>query len=178
MESLHRQLERARFERAMEIVESMADRRVLLTTAELARINNVITGKKEAADDKDGPWRREPVEITLPSGRVRQIALITDPVKTTREKLHRATEMAESGALIDAVVNIYTQLVLSHVFQDGNRRTAVIAAHYFLKRYRSALSGLALYEIGLGDLRDPAHVELLKETVHQMAKFVSRKDAK
>src|SRR4051812_22294676 len=84
-QSLKRQLEIARFERAMEVAESVADHRALLTTAELARMNNILTGKN------DEPWRQGPVTITLPSGDTETLALVADPKVTAREKLHRAT---------------------------------------------------------------------------------------
>lgn len=171
MESLRKQLERTRFERALEVSESMADHRVLLTTAELARLNNILTGSKP----EDDPWRQEQATLTLPGGRQETLALISDPKLMTREKLHRATELAENGAVIDAAVDIYSGLVLAHVFKDANRRTAVLAAHYFLKRYGVALSGLALHEIGLGDLRQEGQLEALRETIHQMAKFAQKR---
>ena len=91
------------------------------------------------------------------------------------EKLHQATEAAESGAIIDGVIDIYTSLVMSHIFKDANRRTAVLAAHYFLRRYGIPVSGLAIHELGLGDLRQEGQIEALKETVSQMAKFAARK---
>jgi len=163
---LRRQLEIARFERAQEVAESMASHRVLLTTMELARLNNILTGK-----DNDDPWRQGPVTITLPSGRTETLQLIADPKITAREKLHRATELAEQGAITEAAVDIYSGLVLSHVFQDANRRSAVCAAHYFLVRYGVPISGLALHEIGLGDLREEGQIQALRDTINQMAKF-------
>jgi len=166
---LKRQLELARFERALEVAESMANHRALLTTAELARLNHIITGKP------DDPWRYESVTITLPSGRTETLALIVDPVLMARDKLHRATEVAESGAVIDAAVDIYAGLVLAHVFQDANRRTAVLASHYFLTRYGVPVSGVALHELGLGDLREEGQIESLRETIHQMTKFAEKR---
>ena len=170
----------ARFERALEVAESMANHRVLLTTTELIRLNNILTGKDPDSDAD--PWRKEPVTITLPSGNTETLALIADPKVTAREKLHKATEMAESGAsvesAVDAAVEIYTDLVLAYVFADANRRTAVLAAHYFLARYGSTLSGIALHEIGLGDLREPGQKESLRETVRQMILFAARKGRK
>lgn len=164
-DSLKRQLEMARFERAVEIVESMAEHRALLTTAEIARINAALTGKT------DDPWRTDTVTLSLPSGKTETISLIADPKMTTREKLHRATEEAENGAVVDAAVDIYVGLVRAHVFKDANRRTAVLAAHYFLRRYGIPISVLALHEIGLGDIRETSQVQSLRETIHQMARF-------
>jgi prophage maintenance system killer protein len=169
-ESLLLQLERTRFERALEVSESMADHRALLTLTELARLNNILTGKDE------DPWRQEPVTIVTPSGKTETLSLIADPKIMTREKLHRATETAESGSVIDAAVDIYVGLVLSHVFKDANRRTAVLAAHYFLRRYGVPLSGVALHEIGLGDLREEGQIDALREAIRQIAKFTSRKN--
>lgn len=167
--SLKRQLEMARFERAIEVAESLAQHRALLTTTELARLNNILTGKT------DDPWRQETATITLPSGKVETLELISNPVLLARDKLHRATEAAEGGAFIDAAIDIYVSLVLAHIFKDANRRTAVLAAHYFLRRYGVPLSGHALHEIGLGDLREEGQIEALRETVKQMAKFASKK---
>ncbi|MGZ6332955.1 MAG: Fic family protein [Bdellovibrionota bacterium] len=168
-DSLRRQLEIARFERALEVSESMADHHVLLTTTELARLNNILTGKN------DEPWRQAPTTITLPSGRTETLALLADPKITAREKLHRATELAEGGAVIEAAVDIYAGMVLAHPFVDANRRTAVLAAHYFLTRYGIPISGVALHELGLGDLREEGQLDALRETVRQMAKFAEKR---
>jgi hypothetical protein len=170
---LKRQLEMTRFEHAREVAESLAEHRALLTTSELARLNNILTGKK--AGDVDLPWRQGTVTITLPSGKTETLSLIADPVMQARDKLHKSTELAEGGQVLDAAVDIYTGLVLCHVFQDANRRTAVLAAHYFFKRYDVPLSGLALHELGLPDLREEGQIEGLRETVRQMAKFAKKR---
>lgn len=168
-QSLRKQLELARFERALEVCESLAGHRALLTTAELARLNNILLGTSEE------PWRQEKTTITLPSGKTETVELVTNPKLIAREKLHHATELAEAGGVIDAAVEIYVGLVLSHVFKDGNRRCAVLAAHYFLHRYGIHVSGLALHELGLGDLREQGQIEILRATIEQMAKFAARR---
>ena len=158
-----------RFERALEASESLAVHRALLTTAELARFNGITTGTS------DDPWRRESVTLTLPSGKTETLALLADPIVTARTKLHRATATAESGAVIDAAVDIYAGLVLDHVFKDGNRRTAVLAAHYFLKRYGAPISGIALLDLGLGNLRQEGQIESLRESIKQMCLFAEKR---
>ena len=172
-DALRRQLEMSRFERALEVTESLAQHGALLTTAELARINCICTGAGQESAD---PWRKGPVTLTLPSGKKEELALIADPMVTAREKLHHATELSENGAVVDGAIDVYTGLVLAHPFEDANRRTAVLAAHYFLYRYGVGISGLALHELGLGDLREPGQLEIFRETVHQMAKFASRRN--
>jgi len=168
--NLRRQLEVTRFERAVEVVESMAEHRALLTIAELKRINNILTGK----EDED-PWRQEPVTLQLPSGRSETFSLVSDPRVSTRDKLHRATELCQAGHVIDAAVEIYVGFVLLHAFKDANRRTAVLTAHYFLQRYGAPISGLALHELGLGDVRQIEQVENLRDTIRQMAKFAQKR---
>jgi prophage maintenance system killer protein len=170
--SLRRQLEMTRFEHAREVAESLAEHRALLTPIELARMNNILTGKKPAETDE--AWRKGSATLTLPSGKLETFQLFRDPLVTTREKLHHATELAENGHVIDAAIGIYVDLVLAHVFEDANRRTAVLAAHYFFRRYNVPLSGLALHELGLPDLREEGQIQALRDTIRQMAKFAQR----
>jgi len=174
--SLFKQLEITRFDRALAAIETLAQNRSLLTTMELERINGILNGKKvDQIEMAKGIWRETPVTLSLPSGRTETLSILRDPKLTAREHLHEATELAENGHGIDAAVSIYVKLVLSHVFSDANRRTAVLAAHYFLTRYGAPISGLALHEIGLGDLREPGQIEALKETISQMAKFAAKR---
>lgn len=177
--SLFKQLEIARFDRALEATESLAQNRSLLTTMELERLNGILIGKQiDPNAQGPGPWRDSPVTLSLPSGKTETLSILRDPKLTAREHLHEATELAENGHTVDAAVSIYVKLVLSHVFKDANRRTAVLAAHYFLSRYGVPLSGLALHEIGLGDLREPGQIDALKETISQMAKFAAKRQKK
>ncbi len=171
-DSLLKQLEMTRFERAMEVAESLADHRALLTTVEIARMNSILTGSKNP------PWRENTATITLPTGKQHTLSLHSDPVINTRDLLHRCTETAENGAYVDAAIDVYIGLVMSHAFEDANRRTAVLAAHYFFRRYGVPLSGLAIHEMGLGDLREPEQVQTLRETIHQMARFANSRGAR
>ena len=174
-EGLLKQLERTRFERALEVCNSMVQHRVLLTNSELARLNNILTGKQPT----DDPWRQGPLSLTLASGRQVQFAVMADPKVSLRDCLHRATEQCETAAgqaslIIDTAVDVYVNLVLSHYFQDANRRTAVMAAHYFLQRYNVPISGVAIHEMGLGDIRDPEQVQALREALRSISKFASK----
>jgi prophage maintenance system killer protein len=177
-DGLRLQLERARFERALEVCESMVSHRVLLTNSELVRLNNILTGHQPT----DDPWRQGPMSITLRSGKQVQFSVMADPKVSLRDQLHQATAIAEAGkapdgtehapeAVIDAAIAVYVNMVLSHYFQDANRRTAVLAAHYFLRRYGLPVSGLAIHEMGLGDVREAEQVELLRQTLRNMAKL-------
>ncbi len=168
-ETLKHQLELARFERALGVSESLADHRALLTTTELARLNGILTGKTH------DPWRHESVTIQLPSGQTKSLELMIDPVITARDLLHRAAETGETGTAIDAAIDIYVGLVLAHIFKDANRRTAALASNYFLRKYRAPISGTALYELGLGDLRQAGQIDALRENVRQLCLFTGKK---
>ncbi|MFN7684583.1 MAG: hypothetical protein ACK5QT_04130 [Oligoflexia bacterium] len=168
-DSLKAQLERARFERAMDVAQSLAEHRALLTTTEAARLNTILTGRAPT----DDPWRQGPASLKLRSGREVQFAVMADPIIHLREKLHQATEMAESGNALEAIVMLFSNMVLSHYFSDANRRTAAIAAHYFAARYGLQLSGLALHEMGLGDLREEGRIDALRAALEGMLR-VSR----
>jgi prophage maintenance system killer protein len=166
---LKRQLEQMRFERALEVTESMALHKVLMTTSELTRLNNILTGTEE------DPWRQEPVSLRLRNGKTKNLSLIANPKQAAREKLHRATEFSEKGTPLEGAIQLYISLVLVHVFKDANRRTAALAAHYFFKRYRIPLSGFALHEIAVGDLREEEQTKNLWENIQQILMFVTKK---
>ncbi len=174
---LKKQLERARFERAFQVAESLALHRALLTTTELARLNEIVTVNKEKRSSVfTDPWRHEAVTITLPTGQEKTLTLMIDPILMAREKLHHSTEMAEQGLKIESGIKIYVELILAHVFKDANRRTASLASHYFFKRYGVPVSGMDLYQLGLGDLRQENQIQSLTEKVCQMAKFGEKRN--
>jgi hypothetical protein len=129
--SLFKQLEVTRFDRALSATETLAQNRSLLTTMELERLNGILVGKpiETSAHSGTSLWRDSPVTLSLPSGRTETLSILRDPKLTAREHLHEATELAENGHAIDAAVSVYVKFVLSHVFKDANRRTAVLAAH-------------------------------------------------
>ncbi len=161
---LKEQLERSRFERALERSESIASHKHILNTMELARLNNILCGKKE---DDPNPWREGSVTLMLPSGNTETLSLIADPKVTTREALYAAAESAESGDYIGAALTAYVRLVLAHAFEDANRRTAVVAAHYFLTKYGIPVSAERLHQAGAGDLRNAKEVERLRKVLEE-----------
>jgi len=164
---LQRQLERARFERALEVADSMVEKKAFLNTAELGRINNILRGTTGE------PWREEMAVCVLPSGKQQSFQILADPLSKAKEILNNAKERAASGEVIDAAADLYAQLVLTHVFKDANRRTAVVAAAYLLKLYDVEISAMGLHELGLGDLRAEGQIEALRETLRSAVKLTS-----
>jgi hypothetical protein len=161
---LQRQLERARFERALEVVESMVQTGAFLNTAELARINNILLGATGE------PWREGAAVCLLPSGHEERLQILADPTTRAKEILRTAKDRAAGGEVIEAAADLYAQLVLTHVFKDANRRTAVVASAYLLKLYGVEVSAMGLHELGLGDLRAPGQLEALRDVLRSAVK--------
>jgi hypothetical protein len=162
---LKKQLEFARFNRAIETAYSMVDSGAFLNIAELTRINGILTGSKE------DPWREDAAVCKLGSGREVRFQILADPLKKTKEILTNAKEKAASGDVIGASVDLYVELVMTHVFKDANRRTAVVACAYLLKLHGKDISAFALHELGLGDLRMEGQIQVLKEIVSNIVKL-------
>lgn len=161
---LQRQLERARFERALEVAESMVEKGAFLNAAELARLNNILLGATGE------PWRETPAVCTLPSGREEKLQILADPTTKAREILRLAKDRAAAGEVVEGAAELYAQLVLTHVFNDANRRTAVVAAAYLLRLYGIEISALGLHELGLGDLRAPGQIDALRDVIRSAVK--------
>lgn len=162
---LQRQLERARFERALEVAESMVSTGAFLNTAELGRINNILMGLTGE------PWREGAAVCQLPSGRVETLQILADPMTRAKEILRNAKDRAASGQVVEAAADVYAQLVLTHVFKDANRRTAVIAAAYLLKLHGFDVSAMGLHELGLGDLRAKDQLDVLRDVLRNAVKL-------
>ena len=60
----------------MEVCESIAENRALLTTFELERVNIILSGKEQ------NPWRDSPVTLMLPGGKTETLLLLSDPKNT------------------------------------------------------------------------------------------------
>lgn len=174
--TLKQQLEQTRLERAFEIAADLAAKGALLTAPELARLNEVVTGSRSTKED--APWRQEEVTLTLPSGKRETLSVIVNARRIARDKLHRAVDLADCGSVLEAAIGLYVGLVQSHVFTDGNRRTAAVAAHYFFARHNIPISGLSLHELGTGDMRDLNQIQELESALRQIAKFSSKRKEK
>jgi prophage maintenance system killer protein len=161
---LKAQLEHTRFLRALEICDSLVEHRIFLTTTELARINNVLTGEQM------DPWRVGVAVCVLPSGKQKKFDVCVDPINKAKDVLTYSKQLANSDP-IEAATYLYTELVLNHVFKDANRRTAVIACAYLLKFHGYNFSALALHNLGLGDLQLKEARDSLKNLITQIIQF-------
>src|SRR5688572_6492518 len=103
-EFLRKQHEEQRLRHAIDYVSDATKSAKKLTTSELARLNRIITAGDDTA------WRFEPVEIQIPSGKVRKFSLISNPIDEARRILGHAMDMASNGEVGEAASYAYLQL--------------------------------------------------------------------
>lgn len=152
---LQKQLDEQKFLHGVSYVEQAAGGPKLLTTSELAYLNQLITGKSQ------DPWRLDPVAITLRSGQTHQLNVLNNPIVSAREIIGEAFVNAGNGDLVQAAFSLYSQLILQHLFHDANRRTAALAVLWLVLAHRSTIQALDLVHIPVGDLRDAHEADQL-----------------
>ena len=160
---LQKQLEQERFARAISHVEQTAHTIKRLNSSELARLNQMLNGYSEE------PWRFDPTSIQLPSGKVHQMSVMSNPLVTVRDIFEIANQLAQQD-LKEAALQLYTKLVLAHLFNDANRRTAALATLWFLRANHGDVDVVALAETSVGDLREEADLKKLKAALSPLIK--------
>lgn len=161
---LQKQLELERFARAISHVEQTAHTIKRLNANELARLNQMLNGHS------DEPWRFDAASIQLPTGKVHQMSVMSNPLVVARDVLEHANQMA-SQDLKEAALLLYTKLVLAHLFKDANRRTAALATLWFLRANHGDVDVVALAETSVGDLREDADMKKLKSALSPLIRL-------
>ncbi len=145
---LQRQLEDQRFLSAVQHVLLAARGIKKINSMELAHLNQILR------DSNDEPWRFEETEIQLPSGTLHLFNIVSNPINKARDLLGEANQIAGNGQYKEAALYVYSELVLAHLFNDANRRTAVLATIWILESGGISVDAQKLLEIPLGDLRN------------------------
>jgi hypothetical protein len=158
------QLEDRRFHHAVSYVEANAIGLKKLTTNELSQLNQLLTG------DASDPWRASPASVTIPSGKTHQFNLLSNPIHLARDIISSAQQTASNGDCVDAAFQVYSRLVLEHLFNDANRRTAALACLWVVKSHGREINAEALASGALGDLREKADIDLLRKKITTLIK--------
>lgn len=161
---LQRQLEQERFARVISHVEQTAASIKRLNATELGRLNQMLNGQIN-----DEPWRLEATAIQIPSGKVHQMSVMNNPLHVARDVIELANQLADQD-LIEAAFQLYSRLVLAHLFKDANRRTAALATLWFMRAHGGDIDVTSLAQTSVGDLREDADVEKLKNQLRLLAK--------
>lgn len=164
MNLLKKQLELVRFEKTMDYVKASAGGAKRLNSTELAHLNQMLT-----AETKD-PWRMESVTLSLPSGKQDRLSVISNSQMRAGDFISSAREQANDGDLANASAKLYRDLVINHLFNDANRRTAVVAVSWLLLEHGVSIPAMGLLELGAGDLREQEPFEALKQLIQYSIK--------
>ena len=166
---LKKQLELVRFEKTIDYVQSAAASQKHLNSSELAHINQMLTSTAEG-----DPWRVGPVTLTLPSGRQGHFSMISNSQKEASELIHSCRDLAANGDLVGAATKLYAGLVMKHLFEEANRRTAVAATTWLLKEHGIQITAMGLLEMGLGDVRENEQMSVLRVVIDYSIRVAKR----
>src|SRR5690348_15837226 len=119
-----KQHEEQRLRHAIDYVEQATEGAKHLTTSELARLTRIILAKDDTA------WRYEPAEVTIPTGKSQKFSVITNPMEIARRILGDAFDIVNNEDPKKGAIFAYLELVQEHLFKEGNRRTAALAAQW------------------------------------------------
>lgn len=158
------QLEDQRFLHAVSYVKDNAQGLKKLIPSELAQLNQLLTAQP------GDPWRFTPATITIPSGKTHQFNMLSNPTLQAREIIDAAENAATYGDFKDAAFQIYSRLILAHVFNDANRRTAALACLWLLRANEKDIDAVALANESVGDLRENADQETLRKKMDSLIK--------
>lgn len=165
---LQKQLEDQRFLHGIDYVVKSSHGPKILSTSELAHLNRLLTG--DSAGDKE-PWRFERMSVKIPSGRTHHFNILSNPIVTAREIVGNAWQMAGNQEVVDAAYYLYSQLVLSHLFNDANRRTAVLATLWLVRSHGGTLNARELADFPIGDIREMGDQQVLAAKVQTLISF-------
>ncbi len=159
---LQKQLEEERFLHALAYVENEASGLKKLSISELARLNQHLVGHQ------DEVWRAEAVHVQLPSGTLHHFNVVVNPMQRAREILGDAQVKAGNHDFLEAATDLYSQMVLAHLFKDANRRTAVLAVFWILQSAHKSIDAQNLLDFSIGDLRNSGDLAKLRNHLQSL----------
>lgn len=159
------QLEDQRFLNAVGYVHANAQGLKKLIPSELAQLNQLLTAQSTEA------WRSSSASITIPSGKTHQFSMLSNPTHLAREIIDAAEHSAVQGDFKDAAFQIYSRLILAHLFNDANRRTAALACLWLLHANGKDIDAVALAKESVGDMREKADQEILRKKIDSLIRL-------
>lgn len=156
---LQKQLEEQKFLHGVAYVEQAAGGPKILNTSELAILNQMLTGKPQ------DPWRLESAAVTIPSGQTHHFNILNNPIVVARDILGEAMQEAGNGDVAQAAFHLYSQMILSHLFRDANRRTAALAVLWLTLSHNKTIDARELEKCNVGDLRDGKDLQNLSQKI-------------
>jgi hypothetical protein len=161
---LQKQLEEQKFLHGVSYVKQAAGGIKKLSSSELAHLNAMLT------EQKDEPWRLNPAQVQIPSGHVQHFNIVSNPINRAREIIGHAMDMASNEHPLEAASYLYSQLVLEHLFNDANRRTAVLATLWLLLANSIDVDVDDLLKVPVGNLRNKKDLDTLANQLRALSK--------
>lgn len=161
---LQKQREEQRFKHGIDYVIQAAPGIKKINSSELAHLNQLLTGNSEE------PWRFEATQIQIPSGHTQHFNVTSNPIQRARDILGNALQRAGNDEIIEAAADIYAHLVLEHLFEDANRRTAVLAALWLLLSHNKDIDAHQLLDVPIGNLREAKDLQALTQKIRALVK--------
>lgn len=161
---LQKQLEEQRYLHGVAYVEQSAGGLKILSTSEVAHLNQILTGESE------DPWRFEPISIRMASGKTHFFNVHTNPILLAREVIGEAMRLAGNQELVEGALHLYSQFVISHLFKDANRRTAILATLWLFESHGKHVNARELADFSVGDLREESDLLSLHKKLKELAK--------
>ena len=146
---LQRQLELERFLRAAEYAKNSCHGLKKLGSTELAYLNQLCLASTE------GTWRMEPAKVEIPGHGPVNFSVISNPIARARDILGEADRIASEDSGWEGALFAYSNLVIEHLFVEGNRRTAALACYWILSNFGILVNPEDLIQSPVGNLRDP-----------------------
>ncbi len=163
---LQEQLDEQKFSHAVNYVTAAAPGIKKINSNELAHLNQLLNGHTNHQPIE--PWRFEATHVNLPSGHTQHFNVVSNPIQRARDILGHAMQRAGNGEAVDAAIDLYVQLVLEHLFNDANRRTAALATLWVLQSQGMTLDAKQLLKIPVGNLRNSQELNELKEKIRSI----------
>jgi hypothetical protein len=160
---LQKQLEDQKFAHGIAYVKQAAPGIKKINSNELAHLNQLLTGQT------DEPWRFTAVQVEIPTGQTQHFNVVSNPIQRARDILGNAQQRAGNGEVLEAAIDVYAQLVLEHLFNDANRRTAILATLWVLQSHQMDIDATKLGQIPIGNLRDPKDMSTLAQAMKSLA---------
>lgn len=161
---LQKQREEQKFQHGIDYVTRAAPGIKKINSSELAHLNQLLTGSSEE------PWRFEATQIQIPSGHTQHFNVTSNPIQRARDILGNAMQRAGNDEVIEAAADVYSHLVLEHLFEDANRRTAVLAALWLLQAHNKDIDAHQLLNVPIGNLREPKDLQALAQKIQDLIK--------
>lgn len=156
--------QQVKFDKAMEYITQSSVSQKKLSSQGLAHINEILNSMPG-----EDPWRMEPVTLRLKSGRQESFSILSNPVVVARDLISQGRLSISQGNPARGAAELYAGLVKKHLFNDANRRTAVLATLWLLLEFKISVSIESLLKMDIGDVHESGAIDKLEVKIRALS---------